>query len=633
MKNKIIALVLCILMLIPHVCIASAADINLYISPDGKNTNDGLTADTPVKTFLRLSARINALREENPNSTIYVNFMDGEHQITTNVAFNAVSAEGAPVVFRPHTGASPVITGAETKNASQLKDITDEAVLAKIKTSVQDKVKYIKFDSLTSSTDAKLWYYQSTPGCLVYADGELMTIARWPNDGYAYMNNVSYDSNSNITFSYGDADAAKWLNSSSARYFGAPCYMWRWIPRAISAVDTEAGRVTIGESYDSAVKEGNPYFVYNLLEELDAPGEYYIDYTGRTVYIYPIPGTSEISVAAYFSPLLSLSGCKNLEIQNLTFKNSSGDGISVADCENIKITNCTFTGLGTKGIGVSESSGVEISNCEISNNGMYGATISGGDRNTLTAANNIIKNCELYSNSQLAWYASAGITLGGVGCTAQNNVIYDMPQHAITFGGNNHLIKGNEIYDVCLLGSDNGAIYSGRNWTMRGTVIEENYIHDVKGYLGKGGVNAVYLDDMYCGTTVRNNLFAFCSTGVFIHGGRDNNISGNMFVNCGRSVTIVNISSMGSAEYFDPETGSFYTQAAALPCTGEIWRTAYPELYAQLNESNEHAQYPKNNGVYDNISINTPEPSLSALAIQYAAKKENNRMLQAVFYK
>ena len=55
---------------------------------------------------------------------------------------------------------------------------------------------------------------------------------------------------------------------------------------------------------------------------------------------------------------------------------------------------------------------------------------------------------------------------------------------AIVFGGNEHLIEFNEIHDVCHESNDAGAIYGGRDWTMRGTVIRYNYFHDISGFEG-----------------------------------------------------------------------------------------------------------------------------------------------------
>ena len=112
-----------------------------------------------------------------------------------------------------------------------------------------------------------------------------------------------------------------------------------------------------------------------------------------------------------------------------------------------------------------------------------------------------------------------------------HNLIHDAPHIAVIFGGNNHIIEYNEIYNVCYESNDAGAIYAGRDWTMRGTVIRYNYMHHISGFKGKGCVG-VYLDDMYCGTKIYGNLFYRVTRAAFIGGGRDNIVENNLFVEC-----------------------------------------------------------------------------------------------------
>ena len=124
-----------------------------------------------------------------------------------------------------------------------------------------------------------------------------------------------------------------------------------------------------------------------------------------------------------------------------------------------------------------------------------------------------------------------GVSLNGVGNRATHNLIDNAPHQAIAFGGNDHRIEFNEIHSVCHESNDAGAIYAGRDWTMRGTVIRHNYLHDITGFEGRGCVG-VYLDDMFCGTEISGNLFVRVTRAAFIGGGRDCTIANNVFVDC-----------------------------------------------------------------------------------------------------
>ena len=123
------------------------------------------------------------------------------------------------------------------------------------------------------------------------------------------------------------------------------------------------------------------------------------------------------------------------------------------------------------------------------------------------------------------------VQMSGVGNRVTHNLIHDAPHMAIGSGGQNHRIEYNEIYHVCTESNDAGAMYAGRNWTMRGTEIRFNYLHDIQGFEGKGCVG-VYLDDQYSGTLVYGNLFHKVTRAAMIGGGRDCTIENNIFVDC-----------------------------------------------------------------------------------------------------
>ncbi len=95
--------------------------------------------------------------------------------------------------------------------------------------------------------------------------------------------------------------------------------------------------------------------------------------------------------------------------------------------------------------------------------------------------------------------------------------------------GNEHRIVGNELTHLLMGTTDNGAIYAGRDWTARGTVIAGNFLHDIRadpGFENKG----IYLDDEASGFVIRQNLFLRTDQPVFIGGGRDNIVERNLFV-------------------------------------------------------------------------------------------------------
>lgn len=73
------------------------------------------------------------------------------------------------------------------------------------------------------------------------------------------------------------------------------------------------------------------------------------------------------------------------------------------------------------------------------------------------------------------------VALDGVGAEVTGNYIHDSPAYAVHIRGNDHRVTGNEIANLLAGATDTGAIYSGRDWTARGGVIADNFLHDIRG--------------------------------------------------------------------------------------------------------------------------------------------------------
>lgn len=133
------------------------------------------------------------------------------------------------------------------------------------------------------------------------------------------------------------------------------------------------------------------------------------------------------------------------------------------------------------------------------------------------------------------WFQGTYANPNTGGAKGYLNLIFNSPHQAIHLSGNNHLIEYNEIRTVCRETSDSGAIYMGLDWSMRGNVFRYNYLHDINqggGATNHNGINGLYLDDFFSGSTIFGNVFCNVDQGVLIGGGRDNTIQNNIFVGC-----------------------------------------------------------------------------------------------------
>ena len=114
-------------------------------------------------------------------------------------------------------------------------------------------------------------------------------------------------------------------------------------------------------------------------------------------------------------------------------------------------------------------------------------------------------------------------------------------------------------------------------------------------------IKGVYLDDALSGITVRRNLFLNVMRPVFIGGGRDNEISMNIFLK--PVVAAIHVDdrglTWGASAVADPNY-ELRKRLAAVPYEFEPYRSRYPGL---VNILNDDPGSPKNNRIGPNIVL------------------------------
>jgi hypothetical protein len=186
------------------------------------------------------------------------------------------------------------------------------------------------------------------------------------------------------------------------------------------------------------------------------------------------------------------------------------------------------------------------------------------------------------------------VQMEGVGNRIAHNLFHHTPCHAIRLEGNDHLIEFNEIHHALLETDDQGGLDMHYNPTYRGNIVRYNYWHDMGQGTPIGGAG-VRLDDAICGVLLYGNVFYRCSStlfgGVQIHGGKENIVDNNLFVDCRYAISF---SQWGQSRWL-----SFLAQAAQRGnvYTNELYLTRYPAL-KRLTE------FPDVNSIWRNVIFN-----------------------------
>jgi len=444
-------------------------------------------------------------------------------------------------------------------------------------------------------------------GLELFFNDRPMTLARGPQQGFLRIAGVLNIEPVDVRgtkgdavgkFFYDDERIHRWAGEKDPWVHGY--WFWDWSDQRhpIEAIDPDRKLLSVKPPYHGyGYRVGQWFYGFNLLCELDTPGEWYLDRETGILYFYPPSPIEEGNALVSLIPqLVTMKGVSHVAFEHLTLEVARGTAVTVEGGTANAIVGCTIRNVRGWGVVVEGGEGHRVVGCDLFDLGDGGISLTGGDRPSLTPARHIADNNDIHDYSRWNRMYQPAISLNGVGNVASHNRIHDAPHIGIFFSGNDHTIEFNELFNVCYESNDAGALYAGRDWTMRGTVIRYNYLHDIQGFEHRGCVG-VYLDDMFCGTLVYGNLFYRVRSAAFIGGGRDCRIENNIFVDCVPAVH-VDARAMGWAAY---HVGTTMTERLnAMPYQNALWSSRYPELVHILDDE---PAAPKGNVIARNISL------------------------------
>ena len=395
----------------------------------------------------------------------------------------------------------------------------------------------------------------------LFFDDQRQILARYPNldphnpygGGWAYADGKPFSMYKDVPgeskrlLHYKAADARSWSHPEEGEVFVYPRYDWWNNIEEIKSVDPAGRTITLAGDCSYAIRPNDRYYVQNLFEELDSPGEWYLDRRDWTLYFWPpAPLAGKVVAAPALRTLLELGpGTTHVTFRGFTFECCGGTAIVLTGTSDCIVAASVVRNAGDyHGSGISIQGGFRngVVGNDISQIGASGISIDGGDRITLTPGDNYADNNYIH-HVGLDYKQGVGIYLAGCGNRASHNLIHDGPRFGIQFAGNKMVVEYNHIRDVSLETSDTGAIYTGgRDWLgARGSVVRYNDLENIHGFGqsdDKGGVRylawGIYLDDNTGGVDVFGNIIARCASAcLHVHNGRDNLVQNNVFVDGG----------------------------------------------------------------------------------------------------
>lgn len=583
---------------------AAPAVLNFHVATTGSDENPG-TQEKPFATLEGARDAIRELKKKSPlsNSGVAVYVHGGVYRRSQTFKLDAEDSGGlkAPILYQPAAGEEVRFIGGKEVNGFQA--VTDPAILRRIDEPYRDKILQTDvtaqgINDFGKMTSRGFGRPMRPAGLELFFQNKPMKLARWPNTGWAKIAGVPAGQKGG-TFSYEGDRPKRWVQSDDVWVHGYWTWDWAESYEKVKSIDTEKREIATVEPHGVyGYTAGRRYYALNILEELDEPGEWYLDRKAGILYFWPPEpvGERDVWVSLLEEPMVSLRNASCVTFRGFTFEITRGTGVEVVGGDHVLVTDCTFRNIGNVAVTINGGERNSVAGCDISQTGDGGIQLRGGDRRTLTPAGHSAVNNHIYDFSRWVRTYQPAIAISGVGNRIAHNVIHDAPHSAILLGGNEHLIEFNHIHHVCMETSDAGAFYLGRDFTERGNIVRHNFFHD----LGKGSVQAIYLDDCASGTTVYGNVCYRAGRGVLLGGGRDNTIENNIFVECEPAIH-VDARGLGWAKFwFDGRDSTLMDRLKAMKHTQPPYSIRYPNL---PNILDDEPAVPKGNRIIRNIRV------------------------------
>jgi len=538
-------------------------------------TPNAAGTDGPLSSLQGARDALRRLRHSGhlPAGSVTVQFESGRYQQLAPVVFTQEDSgtAAAPVVFTAAAHAQARLTGGV--ELRELRELTDENMLRRLPASARGKVK-----TLSLSAQGLRDYGAPVTGMqLIYGD-DVMTLARWPNEGFVQVVGTPNGSKGN-TFTYAEENPSRWVDESDPRGQGYWGNDWAACSIAFDKIDPTTKTITQkvpGSHY--GFHKGGFWFGYNLFCELDTPGEYYLDRRSGDLYFWPpekpANARAEVTIAAH---LIQLDNVSHFQLRGLIFENCRGTAIVINQGEAVTVAGCTLRNIGDRAITIRDGKGHRIAGCEMYQLGSGGIMSVAGNEKTLEHCGHVYDNNHIHDYARFSLTYGAAIQVSGCGHIVSHNLIHDGPHVAVLFGGRENLFEYNEIHSVCLTSGEMGAFYTGRNWTLVGNVLRGNYIHDI--YNPRRQRNRAFmLDDGAAGLRITDNLIVRVAEGISLSA-IDNVIENNVFVDCHPAIS--GWQTWGKPEDFAPgkwSNAKMIEQLTNLPVDAAPWKDRYPQL-------------------------------------------------------
>lgn len=328
---------------------ASAAPVTVYVSPTGNDAASGLTPETPVATLARGQEIARAARQgaqaarQNAPQGYKLILRSGTYYLPQTLAFGPEDSgtEAAPTQLLAFKGEQVRLVAG--------RDLSKEA--------------WQPWKGEVKQLDLKAIGLGGRVFRQLFFGGERQPMARTPNfdpsdphGGRWALVEAAVEKDSRRAFRYAPGDMKPWADLSQAEVFIFHSYNYYNTIVPLASVDAEKRLAGLGgDNYDVIQGDGaERYFVQGLLDELDAPGEWYLDRKTSVLYLWP-PKYPSGPIASRREPIevplaehaITMDNAGHVLIQGLTIEVSEGGAVDMHGCTGCRVVGCTVGHCGS----------------------------------------------------------------------------------------------------------------------------------------------------------------------------------------------------------------------------------------------------------------------------------------------
>ncbi len=571
----------------------------IFVATNGDDINGDGTIENPYASIERARDEARVLNGLLPDKGVVIYFREGIYTFTGSLELNDQDSGtvSEPIKYAAYMEEDVTFAGGAVFDTTMMEKITvDDKMYDRIPSGAVNSVYTIDLTQFgIDKRDLQVvghsagglkqfpeafgeWNF-SLPYFSVVFNGDPLTLSRYPNTDYIQTTTI-YDDGENprewqsdpafeyipgmeddtFVFSSSSLSASKlasWSQSIGGDYGAWMSGYWGQVysDQTVPMGSVDGDKITSGLVSQYEPKAKMNFYVYNLIEELDIAGEWYIDQTeddSLMLYLFAPTGTdmndssNTISIPTLDSTFLDMYETDNIMFTGIDFSSTNSSVANIEGGTNNVIRKADIDNIGGALVSINDSYNADETKKEIAKfNGLQmcdmintngGVQLNAGGHEILERGYNFVENCTFYNFSIYNKSYNPAVNINGVGNRVTNTTFREAPHNAIQFKGPESIMEFNEFSELIQTAGDQGAIYTGRDTLNRGSVIRNNYFHNIHHTTSVENAG-IFLDDAKAGVLVHDNIFENVGQGLKMNGGRDISIIGNQFINCANGIT------------------------------------------------------------------------------------------------